>query len=766
MGLEEVTEEEKPDVQDFFVNDEENKEKQKIKNFMENPDFFKPITAKPDKSPADVLLMILKYSLSGALNLKRIVDLLMLVNQIFSEDILPETIYFLNENFNCKQSVEFHAVCPECSNYLGKIESFSASRVCELCKSTVNLSSPSFNHFFLIIDPTESIKNIINRYDEYYDDTVSNRKYKNGQFSDIYDGIKYREFVNNLPDYLKKAYESCIFNTDGAEPYDSSNASVWPIYLMINEIPVVARFRNLAVCGLWFGKGKTNLSAFLKPFVDLFIDKMSNKGVDCCIRGQTRNIKIYGLTCCVDTPARSPSQGTEHFMGKYGCSWCTIPGEKIDVRRYTSKSKEFPYADRDEKETKKEMEEVANSGKKTKTGVVSASPLRNLLFFSIVWGFVPDYMHNSLLGVGKYITDKILYMMTPTTIEKMDQAMSNIEVPHQLARPTRSINERKLWKAKEWESFLFYYSLPLFKIFAAPGIAEYWALFINSIYTLSKTNVSYEEAKECGANLLEFVMKTEKIFSIYAMTINIHQLTHLATSVMYWGPLWAHSCFPFETANRFILKAIHSANGVCLQILRYLNMSHFTLELERRLAVSCPESILNYCNELSHRTLNRSYSIKENLYFSSTSLSNEEYALIYDFYSKQIQTSKNTGSITLKENINACTKMVRNDCLYSAKTIRQTRTNNSFARLKDKRIVRLLKFITNSETLEEHTICNLVNICNDDVTNLSCYMQKITNIENEAKIVRTSDIETICVYVKIDDNAYVSAIPNPYSLYA
>ena len=246
------------------------------------------------------------------------------------------------------------------------------------------------------------------------------------------------------------------------------------------------------------------------------------------------------------------------------------------------------------------------------------------------------------------------------------------------------------------------------------------------------------------------------------MTINIHQLSHLAKSVMYWGPLWAHSCFPFETANRFILRAIHSANGVTLQIMRYLNMSHFTLELERRLSLSCPQTVLNYCEELSHGTLNRSYCAKEYLYLNSTSLSNEEYVLIDDYYSKQ---TPHKGTTSRKENINACLKMVKNECLYSAKTSRQTRADNSFAILKNKRFLRILKFIFNSETLTEHTLCNFIITSNDSTSILSSYMQKIEEINNEVKIIHTSEIESICVFVKIGDDSYISAIPNPYSLY-
>ena len=35
-------------------------------------------------------------------------------------------------------------------------------------------------------------------------------------------------------------------------------------------------------------------------------------------------------------------------------------------------------------------------------------------------------------------------------------------------------------------------------------------------------------------------------------TANVHQLLHLADSVRYLGPLWAHSTFPFEDTNGWL----------------------------------------------------------------------------------------------------------------------------------------------------------------------------------------------------------------------
>ena len=38
------------------------------------------------------------------------------------------------------------------------------------------------------------------------------------------------------------------------------------------------------------------------------------------------------------------------------------------------------------------------------------------------------------------------------------------------------------------------------------------------------------------------------------MTINVHSLLHLPHVVKKLGPLWGHSCFPFESINGQLLN--------------------------------------------------------------------------------------------------------------------------------------------------------------------------------------------------------------------
>ena len=60
------------------------------------------------------------------------------------------------------------------------------------------------------------------------------RNHCEGVMQDIYDGREYQkhaEFLSN------KAHVSLTMNTDGVAIFKSSKTGVWPVWLVINELP-------------------------------------------------------------------------------------------------------------------------------------------------------------------------------------------------------------------------------------------------------------------------------------------------------------------------------------------------------------------------------------------------------------------------------------------------------------------------------------------------------------------------------------------------
>ncbi len=54
--------------------------------------------------------------------------------------------------------------------------------------------------------------------------------------------------------------------------------------------------------------------------------------------------------------------------------------------------------------------------------------------------------------------------------------------------------------------------------------------------------------------------------------LNLHSLLHLPDVVRDLGPLWAHSCFAFESLNGDMLKLIHGTRYIELQIASAINV--------------------------------------------------------------------------------------------------------------------------------------------------------------------------------------------------
>ena len=48
--------------------------------------------------------------------------------------------------------------------------------------------------------------------------------------------------------------------------------------------------------------------------------------------------------------------------------------------------------------------------------------------------------------------------------------------------------------------------------------------------------------------------------------MNVHLLIHLSQCVQDWGPLWAYSCFQFESANNYLKKLFHGTRDMSEQV--------------------------------------------------------------------------------------------------------------------------------------------------------------------------------------------------------
>ncbi|KAL7289509.1 hypothetical protein TKK_0016694 [Trichogramma kaykai] len=537
---------------------------------------FSEIIKSPVKiSSLQLLFLVLKFSVMHKLSVSSLSSLLTLINSIFQDPVLPDSRYMIDKFFNGKPNSCFYAICPndKCNAHLGKLEDIDPPSECNKCNKVIGKIDQASNNFYVMIDPSNAIVDVVKDNEDYYDYVINRRTHNIGHYQDIYDGDLYRQFISSLSDEDRKQYLTVTFNSDGAAPFKSSPLSVWPIYIMINEVPVQERFKNIIPCALWFNRKKPDMKNFLKVFSDMFND-LREKGIKCQLKGNDLNLKLYALVCCVDTVARAPMQGLTQFNGKYGCSWCLHP------TKYKYRASRYPVQIVSLRTVEDTMNILNSLGDNNSFGFKEISPLILLKDFNIIEGFTPDYMHCYLGGVGKQITN---YFINSRNVEVYQDYLNKIKFPYQVCRIARPLSHSKYWKCREWENWILYASLPIFSTSLEQDEIEYWGLLVYSLYLLLKENITIRELDKADELLHIFVAKTEKNFHEKAMTFNVHQLLHICHSVKNWGPVWVHSAFAFESGNHELLQAIHSGRGIISQILRYININQCVGKIEKHL---------------------------------------------------------------------------------------------------------------------------------------------------------------------------------------
>eukprot|EP00111_Clytia_hemisphaerica_P012463 TCONS_00036568-protein len=108
-----------------------------------------------------------------------------------------------------------------------------------------------------------------------------------------------------------------------------------------------------------------------------------------------------------------------------------------------------------------------------------------------------------------------------------------------------------------------------------PRQSEHFYLLIHAIHLLLKTNITLDDIKASERFLSAFVYYFDKLYPIRHITINIHSLLHLPSTVLELGPLYLYSLFHFEDKNGYIMKLIHGTQNIPLQLASAVSASNF-----------------------------------------------------------------------------------------------------------------------------------------------------------------------------------------------
>lgn len=277
--------------------------------------------------------------------------------------------------------------------------------------------------------------------------------------------------------------------------------------------------------------------------------------------------------------------------------------------------------ERSEKQMVEDMEKTAMQDKpKPFRGVITVSPLINMPQFHIVWSFVPDYMHCVLLGVVRQFLElwlesagKAFYV--GRSQQAIDSRLMAISPPKDVRRAPRPSKEKRFWKAKECENWLLFYCLPVLDGILGRQYLQHWACLVEALHVMLEPRVSFADLAVAEGLLLDFHGNAEVLYGPECMTYNMHQLLHLGKSVRHWGPLWAHSAFPFEAGNGTLKAAVKSSNGIASQIGRMLQIDTVVEQCAER---STNQNALQYCASLTKTLTKKTISTSERVHFLGT----------------------------------------------------------------------------------------------------------------------------------------------------
>lgn len=723
----------------------------KLIRMIEDEDSNRIIEANFTVSKVEMLLSILKYSEHFSVANDQTAYLCKMINSFVDRPIVPDTRYRIDQLCNTGEGVQYHAVCPTCKLYIKEYTRIDQQVFCTTCQVQVSVKSVTYRDFFVTVDICNEIKNLVEDNADYYDEVTSAREQAvQGEFRDIIDGQMYKKFVAGLPPEDKKSYLTAVFNSDGAPVFKSAKCSVWPIQLIIIELPVYARQKTPISFAFWFGRDKPDVSYFLSPFVN-YMTNLSHNGIPCKMNDEVRNMKVFALCCCVDCVARAPLQGIIQFNGYYGCSWCPQKGELIFhnrgfVVKYPLLT-EYPER-RTEFDTVIHIQEAVRLGKPV-YGMRRASPLLNLPGFGIIDGMVPDEMHCVPLGVVKQVTSYWIdtsnepYSLSNDEILLIDELLKSLKPPNMLAKLSRSIFDRRHWKAKEWENWLLYYNLPILQ--QIPRFRKYlkhWAHLVQPFHLLMGDSISTIDLQTANRLLKVFVADTAELYTKDAMTYNIHQLIHIPQSVADWGPLWAHSCYAFESGNGKIVKSVHAAKGVIHQMCRNISMKQSIVILKKHLEKENFSRAIDFCYSLENRCTNKTYKVGNHRYFGVE--------LEFDDALTEPLNLSNDSTRVYE-------RLVKERCLFQSSNKTNARSSNSFAQLADSRFIEIVQFMIDGNDNRELTVCKEIRTRRASF-DVCTSIREISIVNDNLITVETGAIKKICLYMTINRKQFITPV--------
>ena len=407
---------------------------------------------------------------------------------------------------------------------------------------------------------------------------MTDRTPRSSVLRDIWDGSVMQKLCTEgrfFSDSFNLALSLC---TDGVEIFKSSPVGVWPVYLVILNLPARIRMKaeNIIFCGLWVGPGKPPMPRLLEPIMKT-LRSLKTSGLQIRTPAGLSTVRARLVMGIFDLPAKASALCVKQFNGTYGCTVCEHPGKRLSNRANVYLPASHPLR------THASVLSAAKDAERTGCpvlGVKGLSPLCHTL--DLVASIPVDYMHAVLEGATKWLTNAWFRSENHRQPYYLGRYLTQIDSllllqrpPQEFSRPPRSIKKHiKFWKASEFRSWLLYYSLPILLNYLPSLYWHHYALLVCAIHILLKDSITHASLEAAERMLADFHNFLPALYGEGSCTANAHLLTHLTKYVRLWGPLWTHSAFGFENKNGQLKHLFHGKSDVVNQLLFNINVGY------------------------------------------------------------------------------------------------------------------------------------------------------------------------------------------------
>ena len=297
---------------------------------------------------------------------------------------------------------------------------------------------------------------------------------------------------------------SLTWNVDGVPLFKSSKFSLWPFYLVVNELPIKLRAikENVILAGLWFGETKPNMTIFLKPiFSELRILETKGIQVTSPLQPDPFMSKVILLAGTCDLPAKCMVMNSIQFNGFFGCSKCLQPGisYQTSARGHTQV---YPFCSSNPNGPRHTKTQHHSDAKKAVTqgsivnGIKGPSWLMSLRYYNIIDGTAVDYMFYLGSQSSCYLCGLIQNILQNHFIlDEVSPKLINVwrELSHHHALHVNHVPYQSIG-ASEYRALLLYYSLPVLS-----GILPQSPC--TTVYTLLQQSISLNQLECCQTML-------------------------------------------------------------------------------------------------------------------------------------------------------------------------------------------------------------------------------------------------------------------------